>query len=378
MDGSLPSSGPDPAPPAAPKVPDKGKRDEWSEGGVLCLLEVYESKWVLRNRAKLKGSDWEEIARLVSMRCSGTKALKTPTQCKNKIEALKKRYRSESTLTHDPTSTSSWQFYSRMDDLLKGSVNCLVNPKSNHGIDLQALPKAETDVEVDDHLHDSNHDDGSNTMPIDVNTNADKIDDKRMDNRGVYGNLSTPRIKEATADMVGGSDPGSSSKKRKVTVSEVAESIRLLAQSILQIEQARMEMYKDSERMRAETEIKRGEMELKRTEIIANTQLQIAKLFMRRMHKGSNQLGDRTMGPQDGGDRVPPEFPCIHMFLAHDLKMEDKEASLARHTNGFKHETWKAPHRHLPIGLLPKQVDCTHRNVNRLALWLRDSFDAVY
>lgn len=73
---------------------------------------------------------------------------------------------------------------------------------------------------------------------------------------------------------------------------------------------------------------------------------------------------------------------CTNLGLcwdkAHDLKMEDKEASLARHTNGFKHETWKAPHRHLPIGLLPKQVDCTHRNVNRLALWLRDSFDAVY
>ncbi|KAG6469815.1 trihelix transcription factor ASIL1-like [Zingiber officinale] len=270
MDGSHPSSCPDPAAPSALKVPDKGKRDEWSEGSVLCLLEVYESKWVLRNRAKLKGSDWEEIARLVSVQCSGTKALKTPTQCKNKIEALKKRYRAESALAHDPASGCSWQFYSRMYDLLRGSVNCSVNPKSNHGIDLQSLPKAEADGEVDGHLHDSNHDDGSNTMQIDVNA------DKKMDNR-------------ATADDAGGSDPGSSSKKRKITVSEVAESIRLLAQSMLQIEQARMEMYRDSERMRAEAEIKRGEMELKKTEIIANTQLQIAKLFTRRMHKQSKE-----------------------------------------------------------------------------------------
>ncbi|XP_074592025.1 uncharacterized protein LOC141847838 [Curcuma longa] len=289
MDGSHPSSCPDPAAPSAPKVPDKGKRDEWSEGSVLCLLEVYESKWVLRNRAKLKGSDWEEIARLVSVQCLGTKALKTPTQCKNKIEALKKRYRAESALAHDPASGCSWQFYSRMYDLLRGSANCSVNPKSSHGIDLQSLPKAEADGEVDGRLNDSNHDDGSNTMPIDVDANADKIDYKKVDNRGTNANLSTPRSMEATADDAGGSDPRSSSKKRKFTVSEVAESIRLLAQSMLQIEQARMEMYRDSERMRAEAEIKRAEMELKKTEIIANTQLQIAKLFTRRMHKQNKE-----------------------------------------------------------------------------------------
>ncbi|WOL17283.1 hypothetical protein Cni_G26074 [Canna indica] len=291
MDGGCPPSCPDPAPPApapGPKVLDKGKRDEWSEGGVRCLLEVYESKWVLRNRAKLKGSDWEEIARLVSMRCSGAKALKTPTQCKNKIEAMKKRYRSESAAAHDPSSGSSWQFYSRMDDLLKGTGNCLVNPRSNHDIDLQAFPKAEMEVEADGQLHDSNHDDASNTLPVNVNANADKNGDKKMENRGTDSNLSIPRSKNEIAEDVA-QGPGSSAKRRKVIGDEVAESIRLLAQSMLQIEQARLEMYKDSERMRAEAEIKRGEMELKRTEIIANTQLQIAKLFIRRMPKGSSK-----------------------------------------------------------------------------------------
>ncbi|CAN6896362.1 unnamed protein product [Brassica oleracea] len=29
---------------------------------VSSLLEAYETKWVLRNRAKLKGQDWEDVA----------------------------------------------------------------------------------------------------------------------------------------------------------------------------------------------------------------------------------------------------------------------------------------------------------------------------
>ncbi|CAL9160626.1 unnamed protein product, partial [Musa hybrid cultivar] len=296
MDDSRLLTCPDPA----PRVTDKGKRDEWSEGGVLCLLEVYESKWTLRNRAKLKGSDWEDIARLVSMRCSGTKALKTPTQCKNKIEAMKKRYRAESAAAHGPSSSSSWQFYARMDDLLKGTGNCSVFPKAYHDIDLQALPKAEAEVEADGHLHDSNHDDGSNSIPINMNANADNNDDKKMENRGTDSNLSAPRGKKDATAEDGARDPGSSSKRRRVTGSEVADSIRFLTQSMLQIEQARMEMYKDSERMRAEVEIKRGEMELKRTEIIASTQLQIAKLFMKRIHQRSSNNQNPSLRSEIG------------------------------------------------------------------------------
>jgi hypothetical protein len=49
-------------------VVDRTKRDEWSEGAVTSLLDAYEAKWVLRNRAKLKGQDWEDVAKAVSAR----------------------------------------------------------------------------------------------------------------------------------------------------------------------------------------------------------------------------------------------------------------------------------------------------------------------
>lgn len=104
---------------------DKLKRDEWSEGAVSTLLEAYQAKWVLRNRAKLKGHDWEDVARLVSSRANCTKCPKTQTQCKNKIESMKKRYRLESAAA-DP---SSWPLYPRLDMLLRGATATLPPPQ---------------------------------------------------------------------------------------------------------------------------------------------------------------------------------------------------------------------------------------------------------
>ncbi|KAF8400433.1 hypothetical protein HHK36_013731 [Tetracentron sinense] len=337
------------------KTPDKSKRDEWSEGGVMSLLDVYESKWLLRNRAKLKGSDWEEIAQQVSVRCSGTKPVKTPNQCKNKIESMKKRYRAESNGNNNSVSGSSWQFFTRMDGLLKGTY-CSQSKGgggSTNGVaDMgqQALPKIEMDdsehvlkrvndagpshpqtvgnalvcetidVEVEAHVQDSIQDDRSNTLP-----------NNRKESRGTDSDVSTPRSKIANArDGLAKVNPF---KGRKRSSSDVADSIKLLAHSILKIEQARMEMYKDSERLRAEAEIRRGEMDLKRTEIIAKTQLQIAKLLAKRPRNQNNKSGSSSLRSEP---TVPMDTDGRNDMLWHPMRdlqgqlSEDKSLWLER------------------------------------------------
>ncbi|KAF2300829.1 hypothetical protein GH714_017641 [Hevea brasiliensis] len=184
------------------------QRDEWSEGAVSSLLEAYESKWILRNRAKLKGHDWEDVARFVSSRANCTKSPKTQTQCKNKIESMKKRYRSESATA----DASSWPLYPRLDLLLRGSA------------------AAEDGV-------------------------ATKLSDHVSDKNAMDTDSSTPALY---------SDK---------------EKLRWLAEVVVRSEQARMDTMREVEKMRIEAEAKRAEMDLKRTEIIANTQLEIAKLF---------------------------------------------------------------------------------------------------
>lgn len=275
------------------------------------------------------------MAKQVSTRSSGIKSYKTQSQCKNKIESMKKRYRSEAASACNPGSgPSSWPFFARMDGLLRCSIIPQARPvgvcvdtggqPALTDLGLQALPKVEIGdsemvfkrvqeiqpnpgefvegnlnilavVEPEGQMQDSNQEDGSNTLP------------NRKESAALDSDTSTPRSK--IANVGEGSGKGHSSKRRKNSSSEVAESIRSFADSILKLEQAKMEMYKDSERLRAETEVRRGEMELKRTEIIAKTQLQIARLLSGK--RGNRKLANKnsalksalaatTAAPSDG------------------------------------------------------------------------------
>ncbi|XP_040993096.1 zinc finger homeobox protein 4-like [Juglans microcarpa x Juglans regia] len=291
-----------PPPPAAAAPTggssDRLKRDEWSEGAVSSLLEAYETKWVLRNRAKLKGHDWEDVARHVSSRANCTKSPKTQTQCKNKIESMKKRYRSESS-TADP---SSWPLYPRLDLLLRGSGPLQVPPPpptptpASHppppNAPLMLLEPSPVAVQppppppppppqlgVAQNSHGSNgidrvaKEDGAGTKLSDQESDKNHMETDSS-TPALYSDKDKSRSKKLKMKM-----EKKKKSRRRPEESEVAESIRWLAEVVVRSEQARMETMREIERMRVEAEAKRGEMDLKRTEILANTQLEIARLF---------------------------------------------------------------------------------------------------
>ncbi|GAA0162148.1 DNA-binding transcription factor [Lithospermum erythrorhizon] len=260
---------------------DRLKRDEWSEGAVSSLLEAYEAKWTLRNRAKLKGQDWEDVAKHVSSRANSRKSYKTQTQCKNKIESMKKRYRSESTVSAE---TSSWPLYSRLDHLLRGNNNAPPPPPP------PPLPPPPPAVEgpkppptCDGHVAQNSQ--GSNGHDRVAKEDGDglnaKLSDQESDKHQNDTSSSTPALYNDTEKLEYKNFKSRTDKRKKQRseVLEVAESIRWLAEVIMRTEQARLETMKEVEKIRAEAEAKRGEMDLKRTEIIANTQLEIAKFF---------------------------------------------------------------------------------------------------
>ncbi|KAL6130094.1 hypothetical protein ACLB2K_068475 [Fragaria x ananassa] len=295
---------------------DRLKRDEWSEGAVSSLLEAYEAKWVLRNRAKLKGHDWEDVARHVSSRGGCSKSPKTQTQCKNKIESMKKRYRSESATADG----SSWPLYPRLDLLLRGSgpppptaaaatvvaavappapphQPPLVTHQSNHTLMLlepsvpvspptqPALPPPPPP-----HLGTAQNSFGSDGVDRDAKEEEAgmKLSDHASDKNPLEIDSSTPALYSDKEKL------RSKRMKRKIEKKtrrrreelEIAESIRWLAEVVVRSEQSRMDTMREIERMRVEAEAKRGEMDLKRTEIIANTQLEIARIFAAGAGKG--------------------------------------------------------------------------------------------
>ncbi|KAL8192265.1 hypothetical protein R6Q57_027932 [Mikania cordata] len=294
---------------------DRMKRDEWSEGAVSCLLEAYETKWSLRNRAKLKGHDWEDVAKYVSSRANSSKSSKTQTQCKNKIESMKKRYRSESATA----DVSSWPLFPRLDLLLRGSggppartggvssgdpATSAVPVSSNlpmivfdqavavavPPLDPPAMIQASSlPVPVSSPVNqgtgqnsiDSNGVDRENKEEVVVTKMPEKQPSDKME---IETDCSTPALysndKEKTHMKNHKTKVSDSRKRRRKGENwDIGESIRWLTKAMMRSEQAKVETMKELEKMRADAEVKRGELDLKRTEIIAHTQLEIARLF---------------------------------------------------------------------------------------------------
>eukprot|EP00249_Psilotum_nudum_P014017 c24621_g1_i1 orf=419-1558(+) len=316
---------------------ERFKKGEWSDDAIKALLDAYELKWNLRNRGNLRVGDWEEVARHVCTRGDGIKSSKTPTQCKNKIEGMKKKYRSEVLEScNNPTGCSGWSFFARMDSLLRcptrmagipGGLDAGGQPvvadvglletvppmesgdSDQPGLGREALFSSENhtkevpfshlqllqgnhdlrgkcffpeEEEEEEELQDveSNHENASNTMPPKESGTPES-------------DISTPVNKGV---RVSGANLKSTAKQRKQISNEVAASIKTFADSILKLEQAKMELYKDTERLRAEAEARRAELELRRTEIIMNTQLQIAKLLSKKPRK-KNKIMNRAVNP---------------------------------------------------------------------------------
>lgn len=296
---------------------DRLKRDEWSEGAVSSLLEAYEAKWVLRNRAKLKGHDWEDVAKYVSSRANSSKSPKTQTQCKNKIESMKKRYRSESATAE----VSTWPLFPRLDLLLRGSggPTVVTDPPSSSSVPVSnSLPlivfdqtpaplpppppprppspvifsstmpvnmsapapvSAPVKPGMGQNSVDSNGVDRENKEDVVVTKMVENQVSEKME---IESDCSTPALYSNEIDRKN----RKAKRRRKGEKWDVGESIRWLAKVMVRSEQAKVETMRELEKMRADAEIKRGEIDLKRTEIIAHTQLEIARLFATSLGKG--------------------------------------------------------------------------------------------
>lgn len=309
-----------PPPPASAAAAGSGgdrlKRDEWSEGAVSSLLEAYEAKWVLRNRAKLKGHDWEDVAKYVSSRANSSKLPKTQTQCKNKIESMKKRYRSESATA----DVSSWPLFPRLDLLLRGSGGPSVVTSGGDPPPSSIPVQNNLPLVVFEHapapqppppppmIHSSSppvtlpapapfptpiqqviRQNSIDSNGVDRENKEDVVGTKMTENQvsekmEVETDCSTPALysnekekKQTKNHKTRMTD--NRKRRRKGENWDVAESIRWLAKVMVRSEQAKVETMRELEKMRADAEVKRGEIDLKRTEIIANTQLEIARLF---------------------------------------------------------------------------------------------------
>ncbi|PWZ28661.1 Trihelix transcription factor ASIL2 [Zea mays] len=108
----------EPPPPALARK--SAPAQPWSHVETMHLIDAYEERWTALRRGQLKAHQWEEVATEVAARCAANPGViaqrKTGTQCRHKLEKLRKRYRTEGARP----VTSLWPYFRRMDRLERG------------------------------------------------------------------------------------------------------------------------------------------------------------------------------------------------------------------------------------------------------------------
>ncbi|KAK4803918.1 hypothetical protein SAY86_003735 [Trapa natans] len=97
------------------------REDCWSEEATSTLIEAWGRRHLDLNRGNLRQKDWQEVASAVnSLHGQDKKAYRTDVQCKNRIDTIKKKYKTEKARVSASNGnlTSSWIFFDRMDALI--------------------------------------------------------------------------------------------------------------------------------------------------------------------------------------------------------------------------------------------------------------------
>ncbi|MCL7028558.1 hypothetical protein MKW94_007070 [Papaver nudicaule] len=104
-----------------------GREDCWTEGATAVLIEAWGNRYLELSRGNLRQKDWKDVADSVNtyhIQQGNKKSLRSDIQCKNRIDTIKKKYKSEKS----KPNPSQWPFFSRLDSLI-GSNLTPVNKK---------------------------------------------------------------------------------------------------------------------------------------------------------------------------------------------------------------------------------------------------------
>ncbi|KAJ7011752.1 trihelix transcription factor ASIL1-like [Populus alba x Populus x berolinensis] len=125
---------------------------DWTEHETFVLLDAWGEKFLQRGKKSLRSDEWQEVAEKVSDK---SKIERTDTQCRNRLDTLKKKYKIERIkLAEDGGGASKWVYFKKMDVLMstsaqQGGLSCgmdsgeyvSMNPRvySNHSNGLDEM-----------------------------------------------------------------------------------------------------------------------------------------------------------------------------------------------------------------------------------------------
>ncbi|CAL9162854.1 unnamed protein product [Musa hybrid cultivar] len=233
--------------PPPPRKPAPGQ--PWSHIETAHLIDSYEERWYALKRGQLKAQQWEDVAATVAARCGLDEPSKTGTQCRHKIEKLRKRYRAER-LRPVP---SAWPFFGRMDRMERGPLPLSIRPPGR--------PPPSSALSTDEDDADDNDDEGeragSNTRSINGILREPNWGPSKVRRNHVLPKRRNFEVEEGDSEQEESEGEGASGVE---AMSQLAAAMRGFSDTLVRMEKRRMELMREMERDWMEMETKRAEM----------------------------------------------------------------------------------------------------------------------
>nr|GMD37280.1 trihelix transcription factor ASIL2-like [Ipomoea batatas] len=106
--------------PRAPAAAAGNPLADWSEHETFILLDAWGDRFLKQGRKSLRSEEWQEVAKKVSQE---SKIKRTDTQCRNRLDTLKKKYKKEKMkLAETRSVTGRWVYFRKMDLLLSSNL----------------------------------------------------------------------------------------------------------------------------------------------------------------------------------------------------------------------------------------------------------------
>lgn len=208
---------------------------DWTEHETFILLDAWGERFLKQGRKSLRSEEWQEVAEKVSQE---SKIERTDTQCRNRLDTLKKKYKKEKMkLGETGESTSKWACYKKMDMLLSS-----IPQKGGH------LSAVDSEEHLKDHLNCSNGLHETRDSP-DNSISAESVPPKKTKKSQIKGRAASfKRLADSIQKFVGIYEKIENSKRERM----------------LELEKMRMDFHRD--------------LELQNRRILEKSQAEIAKI----------------------------------------------------------------------------------------------------
>ncbi|KAI4379318.1 hypothetical protein MLD38_005632 [Melastoma candidum] len=110
-------------PPSMTRLSSGGRNAlaDWTERETFVLLDEWGDRFIQRSKKILRADEWQEVAAKVSQ-CEVSKPNRSESQCRNRLDTLKKKYKKEKSKLAEMGGSSKWVYFTKMDMLMFSSA----------------------------------------------------------------------------------------------------------------------------------------------------------------------------------------------------------------------------------------------------------------